>query len=56
MTTEVLRASQAARQLGIPTKEVLRLALERKIRYVMVRGMVHFPKDALEDYRTAAGE
>jgi hypothetical protein len=47
----VLRATDAARQLGMPTKELLRLALERKIRYVMVEGLVHFPIEALEEYR-----
>ena len=54
MPTELLRASEAARQLGIPTKEVLRLIHERKIRYVMVKGIAHVPSDALEEYRAKA--
>ena len=36
-----LRAAQAARRLGIPTKELLRLVYERRIRYVMVDGIAH---------------
>src|ERR1017187_9874754 len=44
-----LRAAQAARELGIPTKELLRLVYERKIRYVMVDGIAHIPIDAVED-------
>jgi hypothetical protein len=47
-----LRAAQAARKLGIPTKELLRLVYERKIRYVMVDGIAHVPIDAVEEYRS----
>ncbi len=49
-----LRAAQAARRLGIPTKELLRLVHERKIRYVMVDGITHVPPDAVEEYRAEA--
>jgi excisionase family DNA binding protein len=49
-----LRAAQAARRLGIPTKELLRLVYERKIRYVMVDGIAHVPTDAVEEYRSKA--
>jgi excisionase family DNA binding protein len=49
-----LRAAQAARRLGIPTKDLLRLVYERKIRYVMVDGIAHFPTDAVEEYRSKA--
>ena len=49
-----LRAAQAARKLGIPTKELLRLVYERKIRYVMVDGIAHVPIDAVEEYRSKA--
>ena len=52
--TEPLRAAEAARRLGIPTKELLRLAYERKIRFVMVDGVAHFPEDAIADYRAKA--
>ena len=54
MSTEILRASEAARRLEVSTKELLRLVQERKIRYVMVRGMAHIPSDALDEYRTKA--
>ena len=49
-----LRASQAARRLGITTKDLLRLVYERRIRYVMVDGIAHIPIDAVEDYRSKA--
>ncbi len=48
---EPLRAAQAARRLGIPTKEVLRLVYERRIRFVMVNGIAHIPPDAIDEYR-----
>jgi hypothetical protein len=50
----LLRAPQAARELGIPTKELLRLIYERKIRYVMVDGIAHVPPEALTEYRAKA--
>jgi hypothetical protein len=51
MTGELLRAPEAARRLGMPTKEMLRLMHERKIRYVMVEGIAHVPEDAVEEFR-----
>jgi excisionase family DNA binding protein len=51
---EPLRAAQAARRLGISTKELLRLVHERKIRFVMVDGIAHIPTDALDEYRAKA--
>lgn len=54
MSADVLRATEAARRLGIPTKELLRLVHERRIRYVMVNGIAHIPVDALDEYRTRA--
>lgn len=51
---DLLRASEAARRLGISTKELLRLIHERKIRYVMLEGIAHVPVDALAEYRTRA--
>jgi hypothetical protein len=51
MTGELLRAPEAARRLGMPPKEMLRLMYERKIRYVMVKGIAHVPDDAIEEFR-----
>jgi excisionase family DNA binding protein len=52
-TTTALRLSQAARLLGVETRETARLVHERKIRYVMVDGIAHVPTDAVEEYRAA---
>ena len=54
MLVEPLIAAEAARRLGLPTKELLRLVYERKIRYVMVNGIAHIPEDALDEYRREA--
>jgi excisionase family DNA binding protein len=54
MPAELLRASEAARRLDLPTKELLRLIHERKIRYVMVDGIAHVPEDAIDEYRSRA--
>jgi len=54
MDTELLRASEAARRLGVSTKELLRLVHDRKIRYVMVKGIAHIPDDAIAEYQATA--
>ena len=54
MSTDLLRASEAARQLNMSTKDLLHLVYEREIRYEMVNGMAHIPSDALEEYRAKA--
>ena len=47
-----LRATQAARRLGITTRELVQLIYERRIRYVMVDGIASIPPDAIDEYRT----
>jgi hypothetical protein len=54
MPAEVLRASEAARRLGLPTKDLVRLIYDRKIRYVVVNGIAHVPEDAIDEYRSGA--
>jgi hypothetical protein len=54
MSSELLRASEAARRIDIPTKELLRLVYSRKIRYELVEGIAHIPDEALEEYRASA--
>lgn len=54
MSGELLRATVAARRLGMPTSQVLRLIHDREIRYVMVDGIAHVPDDALTDYEAHA--
>jgi excisionase family DNA binding protein len=53
-TTENLRATEAARRLGMPTKELVRLVYERKIRFVMIQGIAHIPVAAIDEYRAKA--
>lgn len=52
MPDEALRVTEAARRLGMPTKELLRLIRDRKIGYVMQDGIAHVPERAIEEYRT----
>lgn len=54
MPSELLRASEAARRLEMPTKKLLRLIQQRKLRYEMVDGIAHVPVDALDEYRAKA--
>jgi len=55
VTTELLRASQAARQLELSTKGLLRLIHDRQIRFVMVVDRIaQVPTDALDEYRPRA--
>jgi hypothetical protein len=50
-TSEPLIARDAAERLGMPIKDLLRLALHRRIRYVMVDGIPHFPEEALDEFQ-----
>ena len=54
MADEPLRTPEAARRLGITTKELLRLVYERKIDYVMDKGIAHIPESAIDEYRRRA--
>ncbi len=54
MPAEPLPATAAARRLGLPTSELLRLIHDRKIRYVMVDGIAHVPADAIDEYEARA--
>jgi hypothetical protein len=55
MSAEPLRATAAARRLGIPTVDLLRLIHGRQIRYVMIDGIAHVPEDAIDGYTGSAG-
>lgn len=54
MDDTLLRASEAARRLGISTQELLTLVHERRIRFVMQDGIAHIPADALADHQADA--
>jgi excisionase family DNA binding protein len=46
-----LRVSQAARALGVETREIARLVHERRIGFVMIDGIAHIPRAAIEEHR-----
>ena len=54
MPAEPLIAAEAARRLDLPLRELLRVTVDRRIRYVMVDGIAHYPEEALEEYRRQA--
>jgi excisionase family DNA binding protein len=54
MADEPLRTAEAARRLGITTKDLLRLIYDRKIGYVMDKGIAHVPESAIDEYRRQA--
>ena len=54
MAPEPLRATVAARRLGIATSDLLRLIHDRQIRYVMLDGIAHVTDDAIVEYQTRA--
>jgi excisionase family DNA binding protein len=54
MVGDPLRATEAAKRLGISTKDLLSLVQQRKIRYVMLDGIAHVPVEAVEEYRARA--
>ena len=54
MSAEPFRVSEAARQLGVSSRELLRLIHDHEIRYVMIDGIAHVPADAVTEYRSKA--
>ena len=51
MSSALRRASQAARELEISTRDLLPLVYDRRVCFVMVDGIGHVPPDALDEYR-----
>ena len=51
-TEHALRAPEAARRVGITTKEMLRLMVNHDIRTIVVEGIAHVPESAIEEYRS----
>lgn len=49
-----LTMAEAARRLGVPTREIVDAVIQRQIRFIMVRGIAHIPEDALEEYPAKA--
>jgi excisionase family DNA binding protein len=54
MAVEILGMAEAARRLGITTREMVQLVYERRIRYVLVDGIPRIPDDAVNEYRQRA--
>lgn len=52
--TPLLRVTEAARRLGISTRDLMVLINERRIRFEMKDGIAHIPADAIAEYRTRA--
>ena len=50
-TEHALRAPEAARRLGMTTKDVLRLMYDRRLRTIIVNGIAHVPESAIDEYR-----
>jgi excisionase family DNA binding protein len=46
--------AEAAKLLGLTTREVVQLVYERKIRFIVVDGIPRIPEDAIEEYRKTA--
>lgn len=55
MPEQLLRATVAARRLGMPTRDLLRLIYDRRIRFVMVNGIADVPEDAVIEFQADAG-
>jgi len=56
MTLETLGMAEAARQLGMTTREMVQLVYDRDIRFVLVDGIPRIPEDAVDEYRRTASK
>ena len=48
---EILRLGEAARRLGMPTAELVKLVHDRKIEFVMVDGIARIASDVIDRYQ-----
>ena len=48
MAVEILGMAEAARRLGVTTREVVQMVYDRRIAYVLVDGIPRIPDDAVE--------
>jgi hypothetical protein len=55
MSSEPLPIGRAAILLDAPTRAIVQLIYDRRVRFVMHNGMAHVPQDALDEYRVALG-
>lgn len=46
--------AEAARLLGLTTREVVQLVYDRKIKFMIVDDIIRIPEDAIEEYRHKA--
>jgi hypothetical protein len=50
MAVEILGMAEAARRLGLTTREVVQLVYDRQIGYVLVDGIPRIPDDVIDEY------
>lgn len=53
MDSEPLRVGAVAKLLDTPTRKIVQLIRDRRVPYVMYKGIAHVPEDALDEYRAA---
>jgi hypothetical protein len=56
MSAEPLPIGRAAKLLDAPTREIVQLIYDRRVPFVMHKGMAHVPEDALDEYRAALAD
>lgn len=54
MAVEILGMAEAARRLGMTTREVVQLVYDGQIGYVLVDGIPRIPDNVVEDYSRQA--
>jgi hypothetical protein len=55
MSAEPLPVGNVAKMLDVPTRRLVQLIYDRRVPYVMYKGIAHVPADAIEEYRAALG-
>ena len=56
MDPEPLRIGAVAKLFDLPSRQIVQLIYDRRVPYVMHKGIAHVPQGALDDYRAALGE
>jgi hypothetical protein len=53
MTVEPLPIGRVAKLLDVPTRRIVQLIYDRRVPFVMHKGIAHVPADALDQYVAA---
>ena len=56
MSAEPLPIGRVAKLLDVPTRQIVQLIYDRRVPFVMHKGIAHVPEESLDAYRSALSQ